>query len=154
MRDPSTTRPAYVPAGPADAEALIALMRAFYAEERLAYDDARARAALGTLLADPALGRVWGIQDGDALAGYVVVTFGYSLEFAGRFALLDELYLCPAARGRGWGAATLAHVEAACRAAGLAAVRLEVERHNAHARKLYGRAGYEAHDRDLMTLFL
>ena len=33
------------------------------------------------------------------------------------------------------------------------AVRLEVERHNAHARGLYARAGFVRHDRDLMTWF-
>lgn len=154
MPETSTSQPIFAPASLQDEEALIALMRAFYAEEGLAYEDARARMALGALLADEALGRVFRLHHGDALAGYVVLTFGYSLEFAGRFALLDEIYLRPEVRGRGWGRAALAFVEAACRELGMAAIRLEVERHNGHARRLYGRAAYEAHDRDLMTRYL
>ncbi len=150
----STTFPTFDPAGLADAEPLLTLMRAFYAEEGLAYEDARARNALAALLADASLGRIWLVREGDALAGYVVVTLGYSLEFAGRFALLDEIYLLEPYRGRGWGRATLEHVANASHAAGLKAVRLEVEDHNARAYDLYGRAGYVRHERGLMTLFL
>lgn len=126
-------------------------MQAFYAEEGLAYEAGRAEQALGLLLADPTLGRAWLVEGG---VGYVVVTAGFSLEFAGRFALLDEIYLVPEARGRGLGGRMLAFVAEACRAKGFQALRLEVERHNAHARGLYSRSGFVAHDRDLMTRML
>ena len=136
------------PCGPDDAAALLPCMQAFYAEEGLAFDAARQGAALAALLADRALGRVYWI--GDRL-GYVAVTAAFSLEFGGAFALLDELWLRPEARGRGLGAAALRQACEALAASGHHAVRLEVERHNAHARGLYARVGFVAHDRDLMT---
>ena len=43
--------------------------------------------------------------------GYVVVTLGFSLESGGRDGFIDELYIAPAARGRGIGAKVLALVE-------------------------------------------
>lgn len=137
-------------AGPADHAELLACMAAFYAEEGLAFDPARQGAALATLLADRALGRVFWI--GDKL-GYVAVTAAYSLEFGGAFALLDEIWLRPEARGRGLGAQALRQTCEGLAVTGHKAVRLEVERHNAHARGLYARCGFEAHDRDLMTWY-
>jgi len=130
-------------------------MADFYAEEGLAFDADRQGAALAGLLADRALGQVFWIQEdrsADPL-GYVAVTAAFSLEFGGAFALLDELWLRPDARGRGLGAASLRQVCKALAASGHQAVRLEVERHNAHARGLYARVGFVRHDRDLMTWF-
>lgn len=146
--------PTFDPAQPADAGTLLALMQAFYAEECLLYDAQRAEQSVETLLASPEFGQVWLVREDDELVGYVAVTFGFSLEFGGRFGLLDEIYLRPEARGRGLGAATLDHVATFAIAQDLAAVRLEAERHNARALALYDRAGYFGHDRDLLTLYL
>ena len=146
--------PAFDPARPDAARLVLPLMEAFYAEEGLVWDADRASASLGALLVEPALGRVWLVREGGELVGYVAVTFGYSLEFGGRFGLLDEIYVRPEARGRGLGAATLDHVAAFAMAQDLAAVRLEAETHNARALGLYDRAGYCRHERDLLTLYL
>src|SRR3989338_4302934 len=116
---------AFDPARPAEADTLLALMQAFYAEEGLSYDAERAEASLGELLARPALGRAWLVREDGDLVGYLAVTFGFSLEFGGRFGLLDEIYLRPDARGRGLGAAILDHVAAFALAQDLSAVRLE-----------------------------
>ncbi len=86
--------------------------------------------------------------------GYVVLTFGFSLEFHGRAALLDELYVREQFRGRGAGKASLQWIEAICRREGVHAVRLEVERANTHARAVYRQAGYVAHDRYVLTKWL
>ena len=145
---------AFDPARPAEADTLLALMQAFYAEEGLSYDAERAEASLGELLARPALGRAWLVRDHGEVVGYLAVTFGFSLEFGGRFGLLDEIYLRPDARGRGLGAAILDHVAAFALAQDLSAVRLEAERHNTRALGLYDRAGYFLHERELLTLYL
>jgi GNAT superfamily N-acetyltransferase len=39
--------------------------------------------------------------------GYIVLTFGYSLEYLGRDAFIDEFYLRESYRGRRWGRRTL-----------------------------------------------
>src|SRR5438067_2150985 len=96
-----------------DLDTLVRFVRAFYTGERIAFDAPTVRAALAEMLDDPTLGRVWVTMLGDDLIGYLVLTFGYSIEFGGRFALLDELFIDEAHRGQGAGTAALAFVMAA-----------------------------------------
>jgi len=139
----------------ADDEALVlALMREFYAIEHLPYSEAVAARALRELRDNPALGRVYLVHAGDALAGYVVLTFGFSLECRGRDALVDELYVREPFRGRGLGTACLGWLGQVCRDEGVHALHLEVDRTNERAKRLYPRVGYEDHDRHLMTKWL
>lgn len=137
-----------------DRDLLLALIRELYACEHIPFDEARTARALAGLLADPSLGRVWIVERGGRPAGYAVVTLGYSLEFGGRFALLDELFLLEEHRGAGAGRQALAGIAQSCRELGLEALRLEVDRTNHGARELYRKVGFAAHDRDLMTLWL
>jgi GNAT superfamily N-acetyltransferase len=126
-------------------------MHAFYIEESLDFREARARHALERLLAEPAHGIFRYIQFDAELVGYFVLTVGFSLEFGGRFALLDEFYVTPARRGLGLGGRTLGHIQRAAAELGVAALRLEVDRTNPRLRAFYRRAGFVPHDRDLMT---
>ncbi|MNN58418.1 putative acetyltransferase [compost metagenome] len=68
--------------------------------------------------------------------------------------LLDELYLAPAARGRGWGRQALAVARDWAAGQGAAVIRLEVNHHNAKAKRLYLSAGYRDDARDILTLSL
>jgi GNAT superfamily N-acetyltransferase len=138
----------------ADADALVSLMRRFYAEEGYPFDEPSTREALGRLLADERFGAAWVMRVAGDAVGYLVVTFGFSLEFKGRDAFVDELFVLDAHRGRGLGTAALATAEAHCRANGVAALHLEVEHANARAKALYTTAGYAAHTRHLMTKWL
>jgi GNAT superfamily N-acetyltransferase len=141
-------------AGEADFDALAALVGEFHAESGYSFDVARMREALRALLADPALGRAWLVYAGSAPAGYGVLTLGWSLEWGGRDAFVDEIYLRPEFRGRGLGAATLAQLEAGARELGVRALHLEVERGNDPAHRLYRRRGFAETDRQIMTLRL
>src|SRR6185503_17258985 len=76
------------------------------------------------------------------------------IEVAGRFALIDELYVTPDRRGGGIGSQVLKQIEQHARGAGIRAIRLEVERMNLGAWRLYRKHGFEAHDRRLMTKWL
>jgi ribosomal protein S18 acetylase RimI-like enzyme len=142
------------PAAPGDEDGLLAMMREFYVHERIVLDEAAARGALAALIADPSLGRVWWIDGESGPAGYMVLTLGYSLEFAGRFALLDELYVREGFRGGGVGARAVEEAAAACAAWGLRALRLEVAWENEPAQRLYRRLGFGLHDRHIMTRWL
>lgn len=135
----------------ADLDTVLPLLRDFYAEDGAIYD-AEAGTALLALLADPSLGRVVLVNDeGDLVAGYLVVAFGYSLEFRGRDAFVDELYIAPAHRGRGLGRAALREAERVCRDTGVRALHLEVRPDNTEARRLYGSAGYADREYYLMS---
>ena len=129
-------------------------MREFYEIEHLRYDPDVARTALRELWANPALGRVVLVRSGERVAGYLVLTFGFSLEFHGRHALVDELYVREPCRERGAGTLSLAFVEELCRTEGIHALHLEVDRANEPAQRLYHRAGYQDHDRYLLTKWL
>jgi ribosomal protein S18 acetylase RimI-like enzyme len=141
-------------AEPADCDPLVDLMATFYSEADYAFDEEIARGALARLLGDPSLGAVWTFRDDETLAGYLVVTFGFSLEFHGRCGIVDELFVLPEHRGQGLGAAALAVAEDFCRDAGVAALRLEVEHENETALALYRKQGFREHPRHLMTKWL
>jgi ribosomal protein S18 acetylase RimI-like enzyme len=143
---------AYRLATQADHGRLIALMRAFYAEDRIAFDQARVQRGVEALLDDPRNGEALLWLDAHAqVAGYAVIAMGFSLEQGGHFVLLDELYLSPALRGRGLGRQALAIVEQRARARGVGRLRLEVNHHNTLGKRLYLSAGYLDDARDLLT---
>jgi ribosomal protein S18 acetylase RimI-like enzyme len=114
-------------------------------------DRAVARAAFQELLADPALGRVWILTDRGQPAGYGVLTFGYSLEYGGRDAFVDDLFVRPGHRDRGLGSAGLEAMIEASRQHRVRAVHLEVGFDNAGAQALYARFGFVDHGRQLLT---
>ena len=135
----------------ADADALLDLVEAFYREEGYPFDRVAARRALIGLVRAPSRGWVWVIERGSKPVGYVVVTLGYSLEYRGATALVDELYLSPDHRGRGLGSKALALVERAAASSGALTVHLEVERSNPDAHALYRRRGFDDRGRTLLT---
>jgi len=140
------------PAEAGDVEMLIAGMRGLYGVSR--FREEPTRQALRQLLDAPRLGQVVLTVCDGRIAGYLVITLACSLEFAGSFALLDELYLWEEYRGRGLGAAAIEFAKNWCRQRGIKALRLEVQRDNARAQALYRKAGFVAHDRDLMTCWV
>jgi len=142
------------PATVLDVPRLLTLMRGLYSQDGLVWRRRMARAALLGLLRDPRRGRAWLVEAGGVPAGYLVVTLGWSLEYLGLDAFVDEFYLAPAWRGRGVGFAAIRLAEAACRRLGVRALHLEVERRNLRARRFYHRAGFADHDRYLLTRFL
>jgi len=137
-----------------DADILLVFMREYYAFDGHGFDADKARVALTTLLCDANLGRAWLILDGDAPAGYIVLCFGYSLEWLGRDAFVDELYLREEYRGRGWGRAAMAFVEDAARDAGIRTLHLEVVRENAAALKMYHKMGFQQHQSSFLSKWI
>lgn len=142
------------PASSKDVPLLVALMTEFYAEAATPLDPARAAQAFAALLGDDRLGKVWLIQAGNEDVGYVVVTFSYSMEFGGRTAFLDDLFIRARFRGVGLGTAALTEVRSFCAGCGARALHLETGRDNAAAHALYRRAGFVITDRQLLTLAL
>jgi ribosomal protein S18 acetylase RimI-like enzyme len=138
-------------ATPSDADAVLAMMREYYAFDRLEFEAAAARAALDGLLADPERGEVWLAAHDGAPAGYGVLCLGWSLEFHGRDAFVDEIFVAERARGTGIGRELLACLEERCGALGVRALHLEVGHENRRALEMYRRAGFVDHDRLLMT---
>ena len=108
-------------------------------------------ARLERVVVDPSLGRLVVVRAAGKGAAYALLTFGFSLEYGGRDAFVDEIYLRADYRGRGWGRRLLEFVEHEAKRCGVRALHLEVARENAAALELYRQFGFEDHDRYLMT---
>ncbi|HEX2869402.1 MAG TPA: GNAT family N-acetyltransferase [Ignavibacteriales bacterium] len=143
-----------VPAGVRDLELIISLMQEFYRIEHLEFDPHFQPKALRELLSGSQLGMVNIIYAGESPAGYVVSTNCFSLEFHGRFALIDELYLRESYRRKGIAKKVMEELEEIFLNEGIHAIRLEVAKTNLRAREIYLKAGFKAEERDLMTKWI
>ena len=108
------------------------------------------RAAIVPLLEGSPLGAIYLIGPQRAPIGYIIVTFGWSVEFGGMDAFVDELYIRRAVRGRGIATEVLSALPLALGQAGVRAIHLEVDKDNAPAQKLYARSGFRARDRYML----
>jgi GNAT superfamily N-acetyltransferase len=109
--------------------------------------------AVERLVVEDGLGQIWLIQAASRPVGYMAVTFSYSLEFHGRDALLDELYLRDPYR-QDLGVPTLKFAQAWSRSLGVNALHVEVERDNSPAQAFYRAVGFMDDDSYLMTKWL
>ena len=134
-------------AEPSDRDALLELIAAYHAFEQIPHDPAATARAIAPLLDHDDAGRIWLIEEGGQTVGYVALCFGYSIEFGGRDAFVDEMFLVEAARGRGLGKSALDRVADAARGLGVKALHLEVARDNIRAQRLYDRLGFALRDR-------
>jgi GNAT superfamily N-acetyltransferase len=137
-----------------DVDAIVAMMRGYYAQDGYTFVGKEARAAALMLIRDPHLGRLWVACDGKRVVGYLAVALGFSFEYRGREAFVDELLIAESHRGRGLGREALDIAEAYCRNMGVNALHLEVEGHRENALQLYRRRGFKDFDRYLMTKWL
>lgn len=134
-------------------------MRDQYAFDGHRYEREKARAALLVLLNDgllphPAFGMAWLILESATPVGYILLCFGYSLEYLGRDAFIDEFYLKESRRGRGWGRKTFEFVRAQAQLQSVRAIHLEVLRRNTAALEFYRNLGFKDHNHYVMTLRL
>jgi len=132
---------------PAQLDTVLPLVRAYHEFEHITLDAATRRRAVAELLGDARRGTLWLVHHDGELAGYVAICPGYSIEFAGFDAFVDEFFLVPEHRGQGGGRAVLERVKDAARALGLRALHLEVARDNTRARGLYDACGFDARER-------
>jgi len=131
----------------ADLDDALPVIRGFYRHFEFPWDEDRKRAVLLDLLADPGRGRLLLVRHDERVIGYALIAFYLSLEFDGRVALLDELFLRPETRGAGVGARLLEHLAASLKAEGIPVVRLEVDDRHPEAASLYARHGFRTDDR-------
>ncbi len=130
---------------------LLPLVQAFYEHFAYPFEAERKRELLRQFLADRSAGRLWLIEVDAVPQGYALLAFFFSLEFDGRIAFLDELYIAPEGRQRGAGAEALRQLEEHSRSLELRALRLEIEADNQRARALYLRSGYQDGGRNLLS---
>jgi GNAT superfamily N-acetyltransferase len=142
-------------ATPADIDSLLLLMRHMQNDDPWAepFDESCVRKNLGELLLDPRYGLIYLARERDAPVAYLVICFDFSLEYRGKGAWVDELFVEPAHRGQGIGTRLLDLAETASREHGAQTLHLEVN-HGNRAIELYRRRAFVDHHRYLMTKWL
>ena len=139
-------------ATPADLESLLPMMGRMQKDDPWSeiFDEPAVRANLAELLQNPAYGVIYLVREESALIGYLVICFDYSLEYRGKGAWIDELFVDAAHRGKGIGTQLLDLAEAASREHNAKFLHLEVT-HGNPAIELYRRRGFSDHPRYLMS---
>ena len=137
-----TASPEFVPMQAQHLGEIYNLMAVFYEEEGYPFNKERAGKALEHLLANPSLGHAWVFQANGTIAGYMIMTYGYSIEFGGYTALLDELYVRKGMRRQGIVTAALQFLFVKCDELGIRAIDLEVEKSNTEAYEFYLRNSF------------
>ncbi len=130
------------------------MMAEFYAESAIPFAYEQSAQAFAAILVDDGLGRVWIFERGGSAAGYAVLTFGFSMEYGGRDAFLDDLFVREKHRGGGLGRTAMELILDECAKRSVKAIHLEVGRNNVAAKELYRRFGFVDHDLQLMTVRL
>jgi ribosomal protein S18 acetylase RimI-like enzyme len=134
-----------------DIDQLLVLIHDFYQHFDYPYTESEKRLTLEDLFERPTAGQIYLIQKDHTIVGYVFLSFYFSIEFGGRTAFIDELFVLPGDRGQGIGSKVIDLVEQECLALKLKAIHLESERTNEGATALYSRLGFVDYDRRLMT---
>ncbi|MEO0357383.1 MAG: GNAT family N-acetyltransferase [Pseudomonadota bacterium] len=129
-------------AGLEDLDKVVALVTAFHAEEGLSQSDANRTAAVRPLLRGSPLGELHLIGPKNAPIGYIAISHGYSIEFGGPDAFIDEFYIRPAIRKRGMGGEVIEAIVKHLMTLGTRALHLEVATTNDAANRLYTRRSF------------
>ena len=128
-------------------EKLLPLVRAYHEFEKFQLTEKEREMSVRCLLADESLGRVWLVYTDGELVGYIALCVGFSIEFSGLDAFVDEFYIVPEYRGKGIGARVLELAKMEAKNLGIRALHLEVARSNIRAKNLYSRANFKARDK-------
>lgn len=139
-------------AKPEDLDRLLPLVRAFHEEAAIDVTEDDRVAGLSPLLDGSPYGGVWLIGPPRSPIGYIVISFGWAVEFGGMDGFVDELYIRPSVRGRGIGTEVMTNLPKQLSKNGLRAIHLEVSRVAVRTQEAYKRAGFKPRaDYMLMT---
>ena len=112
------------------------------------------RGTLTELLNYPKYGNVFIVKSGVDIIGYLILTFGYSIEYGGRDAFIDEFYIKENYRNKGIGKEALDYIIKYARTTGIKALHLQVKEKHKAASNLYEKSGFTHHDGRFMTMKL
>jgi GNAT superfamily N-acetyltransferase len=132
--------------------ALLEMMRHMQADNPWSepFHEPTLRSNLAELLQNPVYGVIYIVREASAPIGYLVICFDYSLEYRGKGAWIDELFIEASHRGKGIGTQLLDLAEAASREHHAKFLHLEVT-HGNPAIELYRRRGFLDRQRYLMS---
>ena len=134
-----------------DVPEILKMMEQFNSIDNYPFDKGQTRENLLLFLADQNLGRAWVIDSDNLIIGYIILAFGFSFEYGGRDAFIDELFLKPEYRQQGVGTLAMDFIEVQALKLGIKVVHLELEQHTEGGAKLYRQKGFKHNDRFLLS---
>lgn len=134
-----------------DLDVVLPIVEEFYRHFNYGFSRDEKSQTLQEIWADSNRGCLWLIEKDRAVVGYIYLAFYFSIEFGGKTAFIDELFILPEYRGQGIGSEIISLVEEQCRRLKLKALHLESERTNQRATALYLKLGFMDYDRRLLT---
>jgi GNAT superfamily N-acetyltransferase len=142
-------------ATPNDLDSLLVLMRHMQLDDPWDHpaDESIVRKNLLELLHNSVYGIIFIARDEHTPIAYLVICFDFSLEYHGKGAWVDELFVEPTHRGQGIATQLLNLAEISSLENGAQTLHLEVSHANS-AIELYRRRGFIDHHRFLMTKWL
>ena len=132
------------PATETELEAVTALLVTQLREHHVQTPEVKIASAVQGMLRHGERGRILVAVAAGRPVGVAALSFACPLEYADRSAWLEELYVEPAARGRGIGTRLLRAALRVAAEAGAIAVDLEVEADHQRAARLYAREGFRS----------
>jgi len=126
-----------------DLDALIELVKAFHRETNIHCDESNLMQTLENIISNEKIGKIWFIRQKASNVGYIAVSFGFSLEFGGFDAFVDEFFIHPQYRGCGLGHETLKQVKRHLHDLGIDALHLEVSKTEAGVISFYEKHGFK-----------
>ena len=127
-----------------DFEHVLSMMLVFYASDALLVHPSEEvlRKTLADALAETPYLEAFGFEENGVLTGYGMVAMSYSTEAGGLCAWIEDIYIQPEHRGKGFGTSFLAFVKVRYQDR-VARIRLEAEPENERAMAVYRKAGFE-----------
>jgi len=136
---------------------IASLVESYWEFEQIArFDRKRTENNLSALLSLPERGACWMAEGTEAIVGYLIAVYVFSLEHGGMMPEIDEFFVRPEYRSGGTGTALLVESERDMRTAGLVRLQLQLGVANDRARRFYERhglrkrSGYELLEKPLL----
>lgn len=132
-------------------DSLLNLIENFYTHFNYPFDALRHRKLLEYFLENNHLGSIWLIYIEEEEIGYIALTYGFSFEFGGRNALIDEFFISEAYRNTGLGKLVLQEIQQKMESLDLCMLHLQTEIYNIRAKNLYESLGFQDFQRASLT---
>jgi GNAT superfamily N-acetyltransferase len=132
------------PAREEEIEEMLPMIRAYCDFYETEPQDEGLRTMFRTLINDPSQGAVFIARDAGSAVGFASLDWKWSSLKAARIGFLEDLFVDPAARGKGIADALIEACAARCRELGMPALQWETQPDNNRAQQVYNRTGAES----------
>ncbi|NJN34622.1 MAG: GNAT family N-acetyltransferase [Saprospiraceae bacterium] len=126
-------------------------MAQFYQHFDYTFEMEKQSLIVENFLQNPHFGSLWLIIFEEKIVGYLALTYGFTFEFGGKDAFIDELFVEENYRNKGLGAEAICFIQSKMTDLGLNALHLQVEKYNQNAYKLYENLDFKDLKRETMT---